>query len=144
MEKLSSVFFYHLEKAIKTYRQHAQSKLKENGFDITVDQWLVLKALSDNPGFSQVELAEAVFKDKASITRIIDILVSSGCLDRELDDNNRRRYKLTITKKGQKLLKEVMPTVLKYRKTALRNISEEDILIAERVLNTITMNCSKS
>lgn len=143
MEKISSVFFYHLEKAIKTYRQHAQGQLREAGIDITVDQWLILKVLSDNPDATQNELAEMVFKDKASITRILDILVKSGLLQREVDGENRRRSRLTITRKGNNLLAKVMPVVLKYRRTALKGITETDLLRAEKVLKAITENCSK-
>ena len=75
MENLDLIFFYHLDKAIKTYRQFAQEKLKENGFDITIDQWLVLKAVSENQDINHNDLADAVFKDKASVTRIIELLV---------------------------------------------------------------------
>ena len=143
MEKLSTVFFYRLEKAIKTYRQHAQAQLRESGLNITVDQWLLLKALSDNPEATQNELAEAVFKDKASVTRIIDILVQSGWLEREEDENNLRRWRLKITRKGKALMEKVMPVVQKYRRTALKDISEADLQKAEKVLNAITANCSK-
>lgn len=143
MEKLSTVFFYRLEKAIKVYRQYAQGQLKEAGLDITVDQWLLLKALSDNPEATQNELAETVFKDKASVTRIIDILVQSGWLERETDEENRRRSRLTITRKGKNLMEKVMPVVQKYRRTALKDISEADLQKAEKVLNAITANCTK-
>lgn len=78
MENLDLIFFYHLDKAIKTYRQFAQEKLKENGFDITIDQWLVLKAVSENQDINHNDLADAVFKDKASVTRIIELLVKAG------------------------------------------------------------------
>jgi len=143
MEKLSSVFFYHLEKAIKTYRQYAQARLKAEGFGITIDQWLVLKALGDSPDATQNELAEAVFKDKASVTRIIDILVSEGYLDRAVNGENRRRHKLSITKKGRQLLKAIQPTILKNRATALKDISEANVRVTEKVLKAIAANCSK-
>ena len=47
-----------------------------NGIDLTVDQWLVLKKISDADGLTQIELAEAVFKDRASIKRILDLLLA--------------------------------------------------------------------
>ena len=72
MEKIDSVLFYYIEKAIKTYRQYAQKELKNAGLTITVDQWLTLNCLNENPQITQKELAEAVFKDTASITRIIE------------------------------------------------------------------------
>lgn len=143
MEKLNSIFFYHLEKAIKTYRQYAQAKLRQNGFDITIDQWLVLKAIDDNPDISQNEISEMVFKDKASITRIIEILVFQQYLIRTTPDENRRRKKLSITSKGKKNLKDIVPAVRKNRKAALHSLSEEEILVAERVLKGIIQNCSK-
>ncbi len=143
MEKLNSIFFYHLEKAIKTYRQYAQAKLRQNGFDITIDQWLVLKAIDDNPDISQNEISEMVFKDKASITRIIELLVFQQYLTRITPDENRRRKKLSITTKGKKILKDIVPAVRKNRKAALHNLTEEEIRVAEQVLKGIILNCSK-
>ena len=62
MENLSSVIFYNIEEAIKTYRMYAQNQLKINDLKITIDQWLVLKCLKENPNATQIELAEKVFK----------------------------------------------------------------------------------
>jgi MarR family transcriptional regulator, transcriptional regulator for hemolysin len=143
MEKLNSIFFYHLDKAIKTYRQFAQANLKTNGFDITIDQWLVLKGIAENKDISQNELSEMVFKDKASVTRIIDLLVANKYLKRELHDVSRRRNKLSATPKGTKLLADIVPVVLKNRKTALDNVSERDMRSAEKVLKSIINNCKK-
>ena len=61
MENLSSVIFYNIEEAIKTYRMYAQKQLKTNQFNITIDQWLVLKCLKENPKSTQIELAVKVF-----------------------------------------------------------------------------------
>lgn len=141
MEKLNSIFFYHLERAIKTYRQYAQNRLKENGFTITIDQWLVLKAITDNPELTQTDLADIVFKDKASVTRIIDLLVKNKYLSRSAHKESRRRVNLTVTAKGTKIIKDIMPTVLKNRKTALSNLNNKDILAAEKVLKMIAKNC---
>jgi len=143
MENLNSVFFYQLEKAIKSYRQFAQTKIKEGGFDITVDQWLVLKSLSDHPDVTQNELAEMVFKDKASITRILDILVEAKYIKRTIHDESRRRFKLSITEKGHSIIKELQPTVTAYRKKALKNILDKDIVTADKVLKAVINNCTE-
>ena len=143
MEQLDSIFFYHLDKAIRTYRVYAQKRLSNKGFEITIDQWLVLKVLNDNPDVNQNELAELVFKDKASIARMIELLVKNGYLTREFHESNRRRYKLTITKKGKQLLKDIIPTVKKNRKNALHDLNEKEIKIAEKVLRKIFINCTE-
>ena len=48
MEKLNDTFFYNLEKSVKTYRQYFQNQLKVHGFDITLDQWLILNTIIEN------------------------------------------------------------------------------------------------
>ena len=85
MERLETINFYLLDKAIRTYRIYSQKKLRENGFKITVDQWLIIKVLMENPGISQQNIAEKAFKDNASVTRIIDLLVKSKYLDRKVN-----------------------------------------------------------
>lgn len=143
MENLNEIFFYHLDKSIKTYRQFAQEKLKENGFEITIDQWLVLKAVSNDPDIGHNDLAEAVFKDKASVTRIIELLVKGRYLKTEVHPESGRKRKLTVTKKAHSLLNVIRPYVLKNRKAALKDVSSGDIAIAEKVLKRIANNCKR-
>jgi MarR family transcriptional regulator for hemolysin len=141
MEKLNNIFFYHLDSAIRYYRQFAQNRLKELGFSITIDQWLVLKVLNEDPDVTQSELADKVLKDKASVTRILDILVEDKYLKREQHAESRRRYQLSITSKGHQVLKDIQSTVVKNRKHALRGVTDAELEIAEKVLKKITMNC---
>lgn len=143
MEDLNSVIFYNIEKAIKTYRMYAQNQLKKNDLKITIDQWLVLKCLKENPKATQVELADKVFKDNASITRIIDLLVKANYLRRELNQNDRRKFDLEITSYGDKILEDVYKIVLKNRSKALENISLEEIEIVNSLLKKISTNCKK-
>nr|WP_294773536.1 MarR family transcriptional regulator [uncultured Flavobacterium sp.] len=143
MENLNSVIFYNIELAIKTYRMYAQNQLKKNDMKITIDQWLVLKCLKENPKSSQIELAEMVFKDNASITRILDLLVKAGFINREINPKDRRKTILKITPSGQKILDDVYKIVLKNRAKALENISPQEIEIVSAVLKKISANCKK-
>jgi MarR family transcriptional regulator, transcriptional regulator for hemolysin len=141
MENLSNVIFYNIEQAIKTYRMYAQKQIKSHHLKITVDQWLVLKSLKENPKATQQELAETVFKDTASITRIIDLLVKSEFVEREINLNDRRKFDLKITSNGEKILEKTHSIVLENRKKALNGISENDIKILNETLQKITKNC---
>jgi len=143
MENLNSVIFYNIEEAIKTYRMYAQNQLKINQLKITIDQWLVLKCLKENPKSTQIELAEKVFKDNASITRIIDLLVKADFLHRETNPKDRRKTILKITQSGQKILAAVYKIILKNREKALENISLEEIKTVNTILKKISFNCKK-
>ena len=142
MENIESVVFYTIDKSIKAYRQYAQKQLKDAGFSVTIDQWLILKNIEEFPELSQQELSSRVFKDTASVTRIIDLLVKSGMITRETSDNDRRRNYLTVTKIGLKTLKEIQPVILKNRETALRGIEPGELKMLKKNLQTIIDNVS--
>lgn len=141
MEKLETVIFYSIEKAIKTYRQFAQRNINKAGLDITIDQWLVLRLIEENRERYQNEIAELVFKDTASITRIVELLVVKGYLDRNEHSGDRRRVKLSVTDTGRDLLVKVTPIVANNRNTALRDIPAHDIQDLHQMLNRIIANC---
>lgn len=142
-EKLNATFFYILEKSIKSYRQMAQRTISDEFGSITVDQLLVLQTMKDQPELTQQQIAVAVFKDFASITRIIDLLVRKGFLKRSDHPTDRRRFELTLTPEGNDLLEQVRPRILKNRRIALEGVEEEEMAIARKVLAKIVENCSK-
>lgn len=141
MEQLKDITFYTIDKAIRTYRMYAQKRLKENGFKITIDQWLIIKAILENPGIPQQEIAEKVFKDNASVTRIIELLVQSGYLQREINLNDRRKFNLIVTDEGKSIIESVQQIVVQNRKTALNGISATDLEIMNASLKKIIENC---
>ena len=141
MEKLERVIFYALDKCIKTYRQFAQRRFIEAGLDITIDQWLVLNAISEKPDLSQLEIAERVFKDASSVTRIIDLLIKKEYLQRETHEWDRRRFSLGLTKEGQAVMKKIANVVEQNRAQALKEISEDQLLQMQQTLSLIIDNC---
>lgn len=141
MEKLDQVLFFTLEKSIKTYRQFAQRQIDKAGIDITIDQWLVLKSIQDWPDISQHQIAENVFKDFASVTRMIELLVKKEYLQREFHKTDRRRFNLVITKKGQAVIQKVIPVITANRKQALKSLTKAEIENNKAFLNQIIENC---
>lgn len=140
-EKLMDVFFYTLEKSIKSYRQLAQRNITKAGFEITIDQWLVLKTLQDNPEITQQQIAAIVFKDYASITRIIELLVRKGYITRSFHPNDGRRSVLSLTDKATKLLTSIQPVIQGNRNKALKDISVEEGRQLKVLLDHIITNC---
>jgi MarR family transcriptional regulator for hemolysin len=141
MEKLDSILFYSIDRAIRTYRQYAQVQLKKAGFTITIDQWLIIKCILENPTITQQEIGELSFKDNASVTRIIEILVKSKYIKRKADKKDRRRFKLEVTELGIQTIHEVKEIVTKNRSVALDGIELNQINETQLVLDKITANC---
>ena len=129
-----------LDRTARRVKQYAQSKFKIKDFDVTVDQWLILKNLEENEILSQTELANLVFKDHPTLTRIIDILCKKGYIQRVPHPNDRRSFHLLLTHEGEEKVKELKPQVALIREKAWDNLGQEDFEEFKRILNTIYNN----
>src|SRR5271154_1239634 len=96
-EEPYSMYSFMLDRTARSVKQYAQRRFKELGFEITVDQWLVLRNLYDNDALNQKELAELVFKDTPTLTRIIDLLCEKGLTKRTLHPDDRRSFQVNLT-----------------------------------------------
>ena len=138
---LEEVYFFWMDRAMKAQRKAKNRFFKKLGLDITSDQWIILKRLSEIESQTQKELADAVSKDPASITRSLDILEKDGLIERISAD--RRSFKVMLTKKGSDLVKRVIPEAVKYRNKGIEGLSDEEMKVFKKVLNTIYSNFSE-
>jgi len=144
MEKLNEIIFYTMDKSIRSYRIYAQKQLRLKGYKITIDQWLIIKCILENPDITQQEMGEIVFKDNASVTRMIELLVKSGYIVRKPNAKDRRRVVLTVTALGKKIIEDIHDVVIQNRRVALKDISPEDIQMVNRILNRMIDNCNQA
>jgi MarR family transcriptional regulator for hemolysin len=141
-DRLQNVFFYSLESAIKSYRRFAQARIEQRGFDVTIDQWLVLKTIQESPEASQQVVAAAVFKDFASVTRIIQLLEAKKYVRRRAHETDGRRSSLRLTPVGAALVRDLEPIIRANRRHALRGLKPTDVKRTREMLAAITANCS--
>lgn len=125
-EKLEGILYYLIEKVNKVSRRYAQRVFDEQGWDITKDQWLVLKKIADNNRISQVELAKTLFKDTAAINRIINLMVDKKLVKRESRPDDKRQVELLLTSKGQKMFETMLPMVEEIRKKGVEGFSTKE------------------
>ncbi len=143
VEKLDSIIFYKIDRAIRTYRQFAQARLKALGHQITIDQWLVIKCLIENPRIQQNEISELVFKDAASVNRMINLLVESKYLKRKINKSDRRKMDILVTKKAMDAIDEMDKIIPDNRAVALSGLTLEEMQVATKVMTQIASNCRK-
>lgn len=117
---------------------------RKMGMDITPEQWTVLFYLWSKDGVTQQELCNATFKDKPSMTRLIDNLEKQSFVIRSSDKNDRRINIITLTEIGQKLEEATQPIVFSTMKSALNGLDENDIQTASFLLNKVFNNVKTS
>ncbi|MDX5339469.1 MAG: MarR family transcriptional regulator [Cyclobacteriaceae bacterium] len=139
-QELFARYSFLLDRTARKVKQYAQQQFKQGEFEVTVDQWLVLKNLSENGLMSQTELANLVFKDHPTLTRIIDLLCKKGYVERIPHPQDRRSFQLHLTEQGLAKVAELKPKVLEIREKAWENLNETDFEEFKRILNTIYQN----
>lgn len=121
-------------------KQYLLKNFKENGFDITVEQWGVMYRIFKNGGLTQNQIAEKSFKQGPNITRIIDDLEEKGFVLRNQDANDRRKYLLFLTDKGSDYVLNLRKIIGKAKEDFSEGISQEEMFQAINVLNKIYHN----
>lgn len=113
----------------------------EKNFGLTPDQYVILYLLLENDEIvCQRQLAEIMFKDRANISRIIDIMHKNGLVEKIPDSNGRKIYKLVVTEKGKELKEKVFQTDIYLRGEITKDISAEDLAVTFNTLEKMNMN----
>lgn len=138
----SESIFHAIESTIKEYRKFSQRNISDQISDITIDQGMVLLFLDGYPNLTQKEIAELVFKDNASMTRMINTMVQKKYLKRSMNNEDRRRYKLEITLLGKNVLDNLPSIIQNNRNTSLEGITKNELTQLRTILNKIKSNCN--
>jgi DNA-binding MarR family transcriptional regulator len=102
-----------------------RQKFKEHDVNITFEMLQVLRFLWKQDGINQQEIADAILKDKASLTYLIDNLVRRKLVQRTEDSQDRRNKIITLTKEGQEMKDLILPWITEMFEIAGRDIPNE-------------------
>jgi len=120
--------------------RHLSKLMHERQLPITPDQFRVLSHLWQTDGLQQSELALCTNRNRANVTRIIDILEREGIVTRQDDPTDRRVFRIYLTELGKSLREETARCAAQSVADSLQGLSEQEIAIASRVLKKIKEN----
>src|SRR5687768_6812883 len=106
--KKGELYSFITGKASTAIARRLQKKFNSSGLNLTIEQWSVLYHLWKQDGISQQELCNATFRDKPSITRLVDNLEKLNLVKRVASENDRRINLIFLSKQAQKLQEEAM------------------------------------
>ena len=121
-----------------------QKKFNANGLNLTIEQWSILYHLWKNDGKSQQELCNDTFRDKPSITRLIDNLEKLNLVKRVPDEHDRRINKVILTKQALKLQDQTMTMAEETLNEALEGVPAEQVELCKQVLQKVYDNLNHS
>jgi DNA-binding MarR family transcriptional regulator len=134
---------YLLTRVVRASINRLQKSFVTAGQDVTVEQWMLLVLLWIRDGQHQQQLADALGKDRTTVTRLIDGLEKQNLLIRIPDTESQRQKLIYLTYKGRELEQTLMP--LEYENTLRQEfgIAAEDLAICKKVLKNVFDNLTE-
>ena len=109
-------------------------------YDLTLEQFLTLKALSRTSGMTQRQLGRTINKNPANMTRILDRLEAKFLIARHQDPVDRRAYLIYLTDKGLALRDQVIGVFDKFSTGVHAGLSKEMKRSTRKVLERMAAN----
>ncbi len=138
--KKGELYSFITGKASTAIARRLQKKFNASGVNLTIEQWSVLYHLWKQDGASQQELCNATFRDKPSITRLVDNLEKLNLVKRVSDERDRRINKIFLTKTALKLQDESMQLAEETLNEALSGVPADQVEMCKEVLQKVYDN----
>lgn len=108
-------------------------------FDISLQQFNVLRILrgQENKPVSLSVVQERMISKMSNTTRLIDKLIKKGLVQKDINQTNRRKVDINITKEGLEILNYVDNLIEKAEEDIVKKLSEEEKKELIRLLGKI-------
>ena len=117
-----------------------QKNFRLAGLEITIEQWSVLYHLWKQDALSQQELCNRTFRDKPSITRLIDNLEKQKLVKRMPSKEDRRINLVCLTETAKLLQDKTIELANQTMDEALVGVHKSDIEIVKQVFQKVYDN----
>ena len=142
--KRGELYSFITGKASTAIARRLQKNFKQASVDITIEQWSVLYHLWKQDGLSQQQLCDATFRDKPSITRLVDNLEKLKLVKRVPSKDDRRMNMIYLAKEAVDLQEKTMELANQTLNEALEGVTIEQIEIAKQVLQKVYDNLANN
>lgn len=138
--KRGELYSFITGKASIAIARRLQKKFNNAGLNLTIEQWSVLYQLWKQDGSSQQDLCQRTFRDKPSITRLVDNLEKLQLVKRVASDSDRRINLVFLTRQGVKMEDQTMQLAEQTLNEALTGIPADNINLCKEILQQVYDN----
>ena len=125
-----------LHRTARGWRNAIDRRLKD--LDLGQASWLTIAMVAKSPQPpSQSELAQQLGVENPTMVSMLDRLVKSGFVQRQLSETDRRVKLVVLTESGTKVYDTVRKEADGFRKELLQAIDPEQLRIATELLETL-------
>lgn len=95
-------------------------------YALSIVEWRIMAVLGEYPGASADEVSAKIQIEKSIVSRALQKLLKRHLVVREVDQGDRRRQNLTLTKTGSDVYKQIVPVSYDYEERLLDCFSEDE------------------
>jgi DNA-binding MarR family transcriptional regulator len=139
-EVIDSSIAYLVGRTSRSIIKRLGKKFADSSFDVSYEQWSILVHLYRKDGQTQQELARVAIKDKAAITRLLNILEKKNIVLRIPDRHDKRSKLVYLTNKAKSFKPDIIAVVKELLIEAEQGISQEEMTYCKNTLNKIFSN----
>jgi DNA-binding MarR family transcriptional regulator len=125
-------YIFLLSRASQKGHQLVQKRLEP--FEITNIQYVVLEMLWNQVGLTAVELGRRLMIDKATMSGILERMVSGGWVNKKPGERDKRVTRLFPSEKAQTLKKKLIKEREKANKELLTGFNKEEKVLLKKLL----------
>ncbi|MDD1723988.1 MAG: MarR family transcriptional regulator [Methanospirillum sp.] len=92
---------------------------------------------------NQESLSQKINVDKATVTRAIQRLIDEGYVARERDEDDKRAYRVFLTKNGKGIKPDIIAIARRWDEILLSNLDSDQRNIMAGALDTMIENVSE-
>lgn len=107
---------------------------------ITSSHYWILKLLWEGDGLTQKHLVNELGVRPASLTQMIDNMVSKGWIKRSPDPNDARINRIYLTEAGEKLQLSASEVITECEETLCNGFTEEELELFRPLLKKVLVN----
>lgn len=123
------------------YRAFARAiSIELQPFEVSSGQWSVLRVLWESEGLSQVELADCMRVEKASLTGVLDVMEKRDLISRTRNPEDRRKVNIHLTPRARALKDKLLPYRARINRKATRGMTTDEVETLRRLLTQVINN----
>jgi len=137
---IDSSIAYLVGRTSRSIMKRLTNKFSTAGFDVSYEQWSILVHLYRKDGQTQQELANIAVKDKAAITRLLNVLEKKNIVLRIPDRTDKRSKLVYLTHRAKEFRTDLIAIVEELLEEAEQGIEPDEIIRCRATLNKIFTN----
>ncbi len=142
VDRQSARVFHAFMRLLHLHRQATLKSLAARGWAFS--QMGCLRALAQNDGMSQKDLAELLHLSRPSITTMLNAIEGQGVISRRTDAQDRRLTRVYLTRKGREIEHEMHTGVAYYINHTVGALSADEQKSLERLLTRLADNIART